>query len=53
LFDVGFSKVAMPVCIEFTYREIARRAWLEGAKILFDASWIRQATHLFSLRAVC
>jgi predicted amidohydrolase len=38
VFDLPFGKVAMPVCMDYTYWETARLAWLKGAEILIDPS---------------
>ncbi|OPZ84086.1 MAG: Formamidase [bacterium ADurb.Bin429] len=38
VFDLPFGKVAMPICMDYTYWETARLAWLKGAEILIDPS---------------
>ncbi len=38
VFDLPFGTVAMPVCMDYTYWETARLAWLKGAEILIDPS---------------
>jgi len=38
VFDVGFTKLAMPVCMDFTYWETTRLATLHGAELLLDMS---------------
>ncbi len=38
VFDLGFTKIAMPVCMDFTYWETTRIATLRGAEILLDMS---------------
>ncbi len=38
VFDLGFTSVALPVCMDFTYWETVRLAWLDGAEILFNPS---------------
>ena len=38
VFDLGFTQLAMPVCMDFTYWETTRIATLRGAEILLDMS---------------
>ena len=38
VFDLPFAKIAMPVCMDFTYWETTRIATLRGAEILLDMS---------------
>ncbi len=38
VFDLPFAKIAMPVCMDFTYWETTRIATLHGAEILLDLS---------------
>ncbi len=38
VFELGFAKLAMPVCMDHTYWETARVAGLRGADILLDFS---------------
>lgn len=47
IFDVGFSRVAAPVCMDFTYWETTRRAWQRGAEILINPSADDYAEHEF------
>jgi predicted amidohydrolase len=36
VFDLPFGRVAMPICMDYTYWETARLAYLMGAEILID-----------------
>jgi predicted amidohydrolase len=36
VFDLPFGRVAMPICMDYTYWETARLAYLAGAEILID-----------------
>jgi predicted amidohydrolase len=36
VFDLPFGRVAMPICMDYTYWETARLAYLAGAEILVD-----------------
>jgi predicted amidohydrolase len=36
VFDLPFGRVAMPICMDYTYWETARLAYLKGAEILID-----------------
>ncbi len=38
VFDLPFAKIAMPVCMDFTYWETTRLATLRGADLLLDMS---------------
>lgn len=47
VFDVGFTKIAIPVCMDFTYWEITRIATQRGAEILLDMSADEKANETF------
>lgn len=47
VFDLGFTKIAMPVCMDFTYWETTRIATLRGAEILLDMSADEKANDYF------
>ncbi len=36
--DLPFARVALPVCMDFTYWETTRLAWLNGAELYFNPS---------------
>jgi predicted amidohydrolase len=38
VFELPFGKIAMPICMDYTYWETVRLAWLLGAEILVDPS---------------
>jgi predicted amidohydrolase len=38
VFDIGSTRVAAPVCMDFTYWETTRVAWQRGAEILINPS---------------
>jgi predicted amidohydrolase len=38
VFDLPFGRVAMPICMDYTFWETARLAYLDGAEILIDAA---------------
>jgi predicted amidohydrolase len=39
VFDLPFAKVAIPICMDYTYWETARLAYLQGAEILVNPSF--------------
>ncbi len=38
VFELPFTRVALPVCMDFTYWETTRLAWRDGAEIFFNPS---------------
>lgn len=44
-FALGTTRVALPVCMDFTYWETTRMAWQQGAEILINPSADDRAEH--------